>query len=129
MKIIITEKQKNLLFESNISSMQKLVDLAMEQYKLECENQNVDTYACEELELVEKVVVVEVLNDSYKKQDGTTQFYKKIIVDCYFNFIRPYHNLDEFSYSLDWFVRNIIGKRAVNVEVRNTINTREKFDW
>lgn len=129
MKIIITEKQKNLLVESNISSMQKLVDLAMMQFKLECENQNVDTYACEELELVEKVEVVEVLNGSYEKRDGTTQFYKKIIVDCYFNFIRPYHSLDEFSYFLEFFVRNILGKQVVTLEVRNKTNTRTKFDW
>ena len=47
MKIIITESQYKMLLESNLDSMQSLINMAFDDLKDDCENSLINSYTCE----------------------------------------------------------------------------------
>ncbi len=134
MKIIITESQYKMLLESNIDSMQNLIDMAFEEVKENCEvgyyvmaHQD---YICNPIDMIEEIKVVDV-----SKSTSMNYFEKNkiesinITIDFYIDSIREYNNLDNFIYELQEEARNVIGAKVIIISVRDIINKRKEFNW
>ncbi len=127
MKIIITESQYEMLLESNLESMQNLIDMAFEDLKENCERNWVDNYACDEVEAVEKIKVVDVQKVFVKTKTGQDSFLI-IKIDVDYNYLREYLDLSNLEIQLQWETKQIIGNN-VRVLINNQNNTRKEFNW
>jgi len=128
MKIIITESQYKMLLESNFESMQSLIDMAFEDLKEDCENYDLNSYICEEVEVIEKIKVVDVQKVFVKTQTTKEDFFLHIKIDVDYNYIREYRDLSDFEIQLQWATKQIIGNN-IRVSINNQNNTRKQFDW
>ena len=128
MKIIITESQYEMLLESNLESMQNLIDMAFEDLKENCENYSIDSYTCEEVEVVEKIKVVDVQKVFVKTKTTEQDSFLLIKIDVDYNYIREYKDLSDFEIQLQWATKQIIGNN-VRVTINNQNNTRKEFNW
>ena len=133
MKIIITESQYKMLLESNIESMQSLIDMAYEGLIDNCEEghyiRSHHDRICDPLDVIEEIKVVDSSRGSSMDyhQKNKIEFIN-ISVDCYINSIFEYYNLDNFLYELQEEAKNIIGVPVI-ITKRETINKRKNFDW
>ena len=84
MKIIITERQYKMLFESNKNeSMQNLIDMAFDEVKENCEGGYYvmahQDYICNPIDMIEEIKVVDVA-----KSTSMDYFEKRIIIHTYY---------------------------------------------
>jgi len=128
MKIIITESQYEMLLESNLESMQNLIDMAFEDLKENCERNWVDNYACDEVEAVEKIKVVDVQKVFVKTKTTGQDSFLIIKIDVDYNYFREYLDLSNLEIQLQWETKQIIGNN-VRVLINNQNNTRKEFNW
>lgn len=128
MKIIITESQYEMLLESNLESIQNLIDMAFEDLKEGCENSLINSYTCEEIETVEKIKVVDVQKVFVKTKTTEQDSFLLIKIDVDYNYIREYKDLSDFEIQLQWATKQIIGNN-VRVTINNQNNTRKEFNW
>ena len=128
MKIIITESQYEMLLESNLESMQNLIDMAFEDLKENCERNWVDNYACDEVEAVEKIKVVDVQKVFVKTKTTGQDSFLIIKIDVDYNYLREYLDLSNLEIQLQWETKQIIGNN-VRVLINNQNNTRKEFNW
>jgi len=128
MKIIITESQYKMLLESNFESMQSLIDMAFEDLKEDCENYDLNSYTCEEVEVIEKIKVVDVQKVFVKTQTTKEDFFLLIKIDVDYNYIRELKDLSDFEIQLQWKTKQIIGNN-IRVSINNQNNTRKNFNW
>ncbi len=128
MKIIITESQYEMLLESNLESMQNLIDMAFEDLKENCERNWVDNYACDEVEAVEKIKVVDVQKVFVKTKTTEQDSFLIIKIDVDYNYIREYLDLSDLEIQLQYETKQIIGNN-VRVSINNQNNTRKEFNW
>ena len=128
MKIIITESQYEMLLESNLESIQNLIDMAFEDLKDDCENSLINSYTCEEIETVEKIKVVDVQKVFVKTKTTEQDSFLLIKIDVDYNYIREYKDLSDFEIQLQWATKQIIGNN-VRVTINNQNNTRKEFNW
>ena len=128
MKIIITESQYEMLLESNLESMQNLIDMAFEDLKENCEKNWVEQYACDEVEAVEKIKVVDVQKVFVKTKITEQESFLIIKIDVDHNYIREYLDLSSFEIQLQWTTKQIVGNN-VRVSINNQNNTRKEFNW
>ena len=128
MKIIITESQYKMLLESNFEPIQNLIDMAFEDLKENCENYSIDSYTCEEVEVVEKIKVVDVQKVFAKTKTTKEESFLLIKIDVDYNYIREYKDLSDFEIQLQWATKQIIGNN-VRVTINNQNNTRKEFNW
>ena len=128
MKIIITESQYKMLLESNFEPIQNLIDMAFEDLKENCENYSIDSYTCEEVEVVEKIKVVDVQKVFAKTKTTEQESFLIIKIDVDYNYIREYKDLSDFEIQLQWATKQIIGNN-VRVTINNQNNTRKEFNW
>ena len=128
MKIIITESQYEMLLESNLESMQNLIDMAFEDLKENCERNWVDNYACDEVEAVEKIKVVDVQKVFVKTKTTEQDSFLIIKIDVDYNYFREYLDLSNLEIQLQWETKQIIGNN-VRVLINNQNNTRKEFNW
>ena len=124
MKIIITENQYKMLLESNFESMQSLIDMAFEDLKEDCENYYLNSYTCEEVEVIEKIKVVDVQKVFVKTQTTKEDSFLLIKIDVDYNYIREYKDLSDFEIQLQWKTKQIIGNN-IRVLINNQNNTRK----
>ena len=135
MKIIITERQYNMLFESNKNeSMQNLIDMAFDEVKEKCEGGSYVTshynYICDPIEMIEEMKVVDVSKTTsigYLEKKELSQIH--ITVDIHLDSIYEYNDLDNFIYQLQGEARNILGGSVVSISVGDVINKRKEFNW
>ena len=135
MKIIITERQYNMLSESNKNeSMQNLIDMAFDTLKENCEGgyyiRSHQNYICDPAEMIEEIKVVDVSKGQvmdYFEKDKTDII--NITVDFYIESIYEYNDLDNFIYELQEEARNVLGGVNIIIIKRETINKRKNFDW
>jgi len=127
-KIIITENQYKMLLESNFESMQSLIDMAFEDLKEDCENYYLNSYTCEEVEVIEKIKVVDVQKVFVKTQTTKEDFFLLIKIDVDYNYIRELKDLSDFEIQLQWKTKQIIGNN-IRVSINNQNNTRKNFNW
>jgi hypothetical protein len=128
MKIIITESQYEMLLESNLESMQNLIDMAFEDLKENCERNWVDNYACDEVEAVEKIKVVDVQKVFVKTKTTEQDSFLIIKIDVDYNYFREYLDLSNLEIQLQYETKQIIGNN-VRVLINNQNNTRKEFNW
>jgi len=128
MKIIITESQYEMLLESNLESMQNLIDMAFEDLKENCERNWVEQYACDEVEAVEKIKVVDVQKVFVKTKTTEQDSFLIIKIDVDYNYFREYLDLSNLEIQLQWETKQIIGNN-VRVIINNQNNTRKEFNW
>ncbi len=128
MKIIITESQYEMLLESNLESMQNLIDMAFEDLKENCENYSIDSYTCEEVEAVEKIKVVDVQKVFVKTKTTGQDSFLIIKIDVDYNYFREYLDLSNLEIQLQYETKQIIGNN-VRVLINNQNNTRKEFNW
>ena len=128
MKIIITESQYGMLLESNLESIQNLIDMAFEDLKEGCENSLINSYTCEEIETVEKIKVVDAQKVFVKTKTTEQDSFLLIKIDVDYNYIREYKDLSDFEIQLQWATKQIIGNN-VRVTINNQNNTRKEFNW
>ena len=128
MKIIITESQYEMLLESNLESIQNLIDMAFEDLKEGCENSLINSYTCEEIETVEKIKVVDAQKVFVKTKTTEQDSFLLIKIDVDYNYIREYKDLSDFEIQLQWATKQIIGNN-VRVTINNQNNTRKEFNW
>ena len=128
MKIIITESQYEMLLESNLESMQNLIDMAFEDLKKSCENELFDMSTCNEVEVIEKIKVVDVQKVFVKTKTTEQDSFLLIKIDVDYNYIREYKDLSDFEIQLQWATKQIIGNN-VRVTINNQNNTRKEFNW
>ena len=128
MKIIITESQYEMLLESNLESMQNLIDMAFEDLKENCENYSIDSYTCEEVEVVEKIKVVDVQKVFVKTKTTKEESFLLVKIDVDYNYIREYLDLSRFEIQLQYETKQIVGNN-VRVSINNQNNTRKEFNW
>ena len=128
MKIIITESQYEMLLESNLESMQNLIDMAFEDLKENCERNWVDNYACDEVEAVEKIKVVDVQKVFVKTRTTEQDSFLIIKIDVDYNYFREYLDLSNLEIQLQYQTKQIIGNN-VRVLINNQNNTRKEFNW
>jgi hypothetical protein len=128
MKIIITESQYEMLLESNLESMQNLIDMAFEDLKENCERNWVEQYACDEVEAVEKIKVVDVQKVFVKTKTTEQDSFLIIKIDVDYNYFREYLDLSNLEIQLQWETKQIIGNN-VRVLINNQNNTRKEFNW
>ena len=128
MKIIITESQYEMLLESNLESMQNLIDMAFEDLKENCEKNWVEQYACDEVEAVEKIKVVDVQKVFVKTKTTEQDSFLIIKIDVDYNYFREYLDLSNLEIQLQWETKQIIGNN-VRVIINNQNNTRKEFNW
>ena len=135
MKIIITERQYNMLFESNKNeSMQNLIDMAFDEVKEKCEGGSYVTshynYICDPIEMIEEMKVVDVSKttsmDYFEKNELSSIH---ITVDIHLDSIYEYNDLDNFIYQLQGEARNIIGGNIVSISIGDVTNKRKEFNW
>ena len=117
MKIIITESQYEMLLESNLESMQNLIDMAFEDLKENCENYSIDSYTCEEVEVVEKIKVVDVQKVFVKTKTTKEESFLLVKIDVDYNYIREYLDLSNLEIQLQYETKQIVGNN-----IRVTIN-------
>lgn len=128
MKIIITESQYKMLLESNFEPIQNLIDMAFEDLKENCENYSIDSYTCDEVEVIEKIKVVDVQKVFVKTKTTEQDSFLLIKIDVDYNYIREYKDLSDFEIQLQWATKQIIGNN-VRVTINNQNNTRKEFNW
>ena len=128
MKIIITESQYEMLLESNLESMQNLIDMAFEDLKENCEKNWVEQYACDEVEAVEKIKVVDVQKVFVKTKTTEQDSFLLVKIDVDYNYIREYLDLSNLEIQLQYETKQIIGNN-VRVSINNQNNTRKEFNW
>ena len=128
MKIIITESQYEMLLESNLESMQNLIDMAFEDLKENCEKNWVEQYDCDEVEAVEKIKVVDVQKVFVKTKITEQESFLIIKIDVDYNYIREYKDLSSFEIQLQYETKQIVGNN-VRVSINNQNNTRKEFNW
>lgn len=128
MKIIITESQYEMLLESNLESMQNLIDMAFEDLKENCERNWVEQYACDEVEAVEKIKVVDVQKVFVKTKTTEQDSFLIIKIDVDYNYFREYLDLSNLEIQLQYETKQIIGNN-VRVLINNQNNTRKEFNW
>ena len=128
MKIIITESQYEMLLESNLESMQNLIDMAFEDLKENCERNWVDNYACDGVEAVEKIKVVDVQKVFVKTKTTGQDSFLIIKIDVDYNYLKEYLDLSNLEIQLQWETKQIIGNN-VRVLINNQNNTRKEFNW
>jgi len=134
MKIIITESQYKMLLESNLDSMQSLIDMAFDSVKENCENgyyiMSHHDYICNPIDMIEEIKVVDVSKVQvmdYFEKDKTDII--NITVDFYIDSIREYNNLNNFIYELQEEARYIVGGKFITIIEREVINKRKNFNW
>lgn len=134
MKIIITESQYKMLLESNLDSMQSLIDMAFDSVKENCEGgyyiMSHHDYICSSVGLIEEIKVVDVSKVQvmdYFEKDKTDII--NITVDFYIDSIREYNNLNNFIYELQEEARYIVGGKFITIIEREVINKRKNFNW
>ena len=134
MKIIITESQYQMLLESKQQGMQRLIDMAFDTIKENCEGgyyiRSHQNYICDPAEMIEEIKVVDVSKGQvidYFEKDKIDII--NITVDFYIDSIREYNNLDNFIYELQEESRNVLGGVNIIIIKRETINKRKNFDW
>lgn len=128
MKIIISERQQELLTESKkLESVQNLIDQAFEQLKENCEKNWVEQYACDQMETVEEVKVV-ASEKGATLRGGQEMKLWFIEVDIYYSSL-GYTPFEDFIYQLQWEVRQIVGARNVIITIRGTINSNKDPNW
>lgn len=128
MKIIISERQQELLTESKkLESVQNLIDQAFEQLKENCEKNWVEQYACDQMETVEEVKVV-ASEKGATMRGGQEMKLWFIEVDIYYSSL-GYTPFEDFIYQLQWEVRQIVGARNVIITIRGTINSNKDPNW
>ena len=128
MKMIITESQYKMLLESNFESIQNLIDMAFEDLKESCENEFFDMSSCNEVEVIEKIKVVDVQKVFVKTKTTEQDSFLIIKIDVDYNYIREYLDLSSFEIQLQWATKQIIGNN-VRVTINNQNNTRKEFNW
>ena len=128
MKIIISESQYKMLLESNFESMQSLIDMAFEDLKENCERNWVNNYACDEVEAVEKIKVVDVQKVFVKTKTTEQDSFLIVKIDVDYNYIREYLDLSDLEIQLQYETKQIIGNN-VRVLINNQNNTRKEFNW
>ena len=128
MKIIISESQYKMLLESNFESMQSLIDMAFEDLKENCEKNWVNNYACDEVEAVEKIKVVDVQKVFVKTKTIEQDSFLIVKIDVDYNYIREYLDLSDLEIQLQYETKQIIGNN-VRVLINNQNNTRKEFNW
>lgn len=128
MKIIITESQYKMLLESNFEPIQNLIDMAFEDLKENCENYSIDSYTCDEVEVIEKIKVVDIQKVFVKTKTTEQDSFLLIKIDVDYNYIREYKDLSDFEIQLQWATKQIIGNN-VRVTINNQNNTRKEFNW
>jgi len=128
MKIIITESQYKMLLESNLDSMQSLINMAFDDLKDDCENSLINSYTCDEVETVEKIKVVDVQKVFVKTQTTKEETFLLVKIDVDYNYIREYKDLSDFEIQLQWATKQIIGNN-IRVSINNQNNTRKNFNW
>lgn len=134
MKIIITESQYQMLLESKQQGMQRLIDMAFDTIKENCEGgyyiRSHQNYICDPAEMIEEIKVVDVSKGQvmdYFEKDKIDII--NITVDFYIDSIREYNNLDNFIYELMQESRNIVGGNFIIINYGEIINKRKNFDW
>ena len=135
MKIIITERQYKMLFESNKNeSMQNLINMAFDEVKEKCEGgsyvRSHYNYICDPIEMIEEMKVVDVSKTTsigYLEKKELSQIH--ITVDIHLDSIYEYNDLDHFIYQLEGEARNIIGGSIVSISIGNVTNKRKEFNW
>ena len=135
MKIIITERQYKMLFESNKNeSMQNLINMAFEQVKENCEGgyyiRSHYNYICDPIEMIEEIKVVDVSKTTsmgYLEKKELSQIH--ITVDIHLDSIYEYNDLDNFIYQLQGEARNLLGGSVVSISIGEVINKRKDFNW
>lgn len=128
MKIIITEDQYKILTESkNLEPAQNLIDMSFKDLKDGCENNFIDPIACDEMDSIEEIKVVESKKGSTITRNEKTNFWL-IDVDIHYTSI-THVNFDNLIYQIQWKVREIAGVRNIVLTIRDTINKRKNFDW
>ena len=134
MKIIITESQYQMLLESKQQGMQRLIDMAFDTIKENCEGgyyiRSHQNYICDPAEMIEEIKVVDVSKGQvidYFEKDKIDII--NITVDFYIDSIREYNNLDNFIYELMQESRNIVGGNFIIIDYGEIINKRKNFDW
>ena len=128
MKKIITESQYKMLLESNFEPIQNLIDMAFEDLKENCENYSIDSYTCDEVEVIEKIKVVDIQKVFVKTKTTEQDSFLLIKIDVDYNYIREYKDLSDFEIQLQWATKQIIGNN-VRVTINNQNNTRKEFNW
>jgi len=113
-----------MLLESNFESMQSLIDMAFEDLKEDCENYYLNSYTCEEVEVIEKIKVVDVQKVFVKTQTTKEDSFLLIKIDVDYNYIREYKDLSDFEIQLQWKTKQIIGNN-IRVLINNQNNTRK----
>lgn len=122
MKIILTERQYKILFESKkIESSQNMVDMSFEQIKENCENNFVNRYACDEMEYVDKIEVISS-NKGSKITRNIRENFLLIDVDIHYTSLK-YQNFSNFVYQLQYEAREIVGARNIIINLRKEINS------
>jgi len=135
MKIIITERQYKMLFESNKNeSMQNLIDMAFDEVKEKCEGgsyiRSHYNYICDPIEMIEEMKVVDVSKTTsmnYLEKKELSQIH--ITVDIHLESIYLFYDLDNFIYQLQGEARNILGGSVVSISIGEVINKRKDFNW
>ena len=135
MKIIITERQYKMLFESNKNeSMQNLIDMAFDEVKEKCEGgsyiRSHHNYICDPIEMIEEIKVVDVSKTTsigYLEKKELSQIH--ITVNIHLESIYLFYDLDNFIYQLQGEARNILGGSVVSISVGDVTNKRKEFNW
>jgi len=135
MKIIITERQYKMLFESNKNeSMQNLIDMAFDEVKEKCEGgyyiRSHYNYICDPIEMIEEIKVVDVSKTTsmgYLEKKELSQIH--ITVDIHLESIYLFYDLDNFIYQLQGEARNILGGSVASISIGEVINKRKDFNW
>ena len=128
MKIIISERQQELLTESkSLESAQNLIDQAFEELKENCEKNWVEQYACDQMETVEEVKVV-ASEKGATMRGGQEMKLWFIEVDIYYSSL-GYTPFEDFIYQLQYEVRQIVGARNVIITIRGAINSNKDPNW
>jgi len=119
-----------MLLESNLESMQNLIDMAFEDLKENCEKNWVfiGQYDCDEVEAVEKIKVVDVQKVFVKTKTTKEESFLLVKIDVDYNYIREYLDLSNLELQLQYQTKQIIGNN-VRVTINNQNNTRKEFNW
>ena len=117
-----------MLLESNLDSMQSLINMAFDDLKDDCENSLINSYTCDEVETVEKIKVVDVQKVFVKTQTTKEETFLLVKIDVDYNYIREYKDLSDFEIQLQWATKQIIGNN-IRVSINNQNNTRKNFNW
>jgi len=117
-----------MLLESNLESMQNLIDMAFEDLKENCEKNWVEQYACAEVEAVEKIKVVDVQKVFVKTKTTKEESFLIVKIDVDYNYIREYLDLSNLEIQLQYETKQIVGNN-IRVTINNQNNTRKEFNW